>query len=601
MYLDYFSLKEKPFSISPDPRFLFMSERYREALSHLTYGVQEGGGFVLLTGEVGTGKTTICRCLLQQLPDNTRLAFVLNPKLNSIELLATICDELKISYPENCTSLKTLTDRLNEYLLASYRNDLNVIVMIDEAQNLDTDVLEQIRLLTNLETNQKKLLQIILVGQPELQKKLAKRNLRQLAQRITARYHLTPMTLRETMAYVMHRVRIAGCNRGLFSQLAIEYLYQKTEGIPRLINTISDRALMGVAAKKLDKVNLKIIQQAAQEILGEEVQYEEKVHETNIPEQRNYEQKFSKPKSYEAAELDSTPWLKPVLLGLFLILGLGVAYWLVEGQQEALNERPKITTKKPKVFKFKETLKPKETLKSQEAVASSSIELTEVESIESETVETQKTKVIETPNLVEYLLAGQEKDTYGNNSMQDLLKLWQIDYMPLSDSSGCNFAMGYGLKCTEYSGQWEELRELNRPAILKFSAGLKGEFWVTLKSLQETQATLIVGNQEKTVSIERLSTLWSGKFILLWSVSPNYQGGIKLGDRGRAVSWLSESLNKINQPYGEEYPIVSIFDNALKRRLMDFQLSRNIQPDGIAGIRTILKINEETLSGIPLL
>jgi len=158
MYLKHFSLNERPFSITPDPRFLFMSNRYREALAHLIYGVQEGGGFVLLTGEVGTGKTTVCRRLLQQLPENTRLAFVLNPKLDSLELLATICDELQIEYPENCNSLKMLTDRLSEYLLNCYRQDLNVVVMIDEAQNLETEVLEQLRLLTNLETSQKKLL-----------------------------------------------------------------------------------------------------------------------------------------------------------------------------------------------------------------------------------------------------------------------------------------------------------------------------------------------------------------------------------------------------------------------------------------------------------
>ncbi|MEP2299707.1 MAG: AAA family ATPase, partial [Kangiellaceae bacterium] len=196
MYLSHFSLNERPFSISPDPRFLFMSNRYREALAHLTYGVEDGGGFVLLTGEVGTGKTTVCRCLLQQLPDNTRLAFVLNPKLNSLELLATICDELDIKYPENCDSLKVLTDKLSDYLLKCYQKGLSVVVMIDEAQNIATEVLEQIRLLTNLETNQKKLLQIILVGQPELQEKLAKRELRQLAQRITARYHLRPLNLK---------------------------------------------------------------------------------------------------------------------------------------------------------------------------------------------------------------------------------------------------------------------------------------------------------------------------------------------------------------------------------------------------------------------
>ncbi|MDQ7048670.1 MAG: AAA family ATPase [Enterobacterales bacterium] len=268
MYLEHFSLNERPFSISPDPRFLFMSNRYREALAHLTYGVEDGGGFVLLTGEVGTGKTTVCRCLLQQLPDKTRLAFVLNPKLNSLELLATICDELGIDYPENCQSLKILTDRLSDYLVQCFDQGLSVVVMIDEAQNIDTEVLEQIRLLTNLETNQKKLLQIILVGQPELQEKLARRDLRQLAQRITARYHLRPLNLKETIAYVLHRIRIAGTKKPLFSRSAVELLHQKTNGIPRLINTICDRALVAAASRNKLAVDQKLMREAIADVIG---------------------------------------------------------------------------------------------------------------------------------------------------------------------------------------------------------------------------------------------------------------------------------------------------------------------------------------------
>jgi len=295
MYLEHFSLKERPFSISPDPRFLFMSNRYREALAHLTYGVEDGGGFVLLTGEVGTGKTTVCRCLLQQLPDKTRLAFILNPKLNSVELLATICDELGIEYPEDCTSLKTLTDKLSDYLLLCYEQNLSVVVMIDEAQNIETEVLEQIRLLTNLETNQKKLLQIILVGQPELQEKLAKRELRQLAQRITARYHLRPLNLKETMAYVMHRVKIAGSRESLFERRSIEYLHQKTMGIPRLVNTICDRALMAACNKKINRVYPSVMQEAILDVLGNTATTERPANKTSS-------------------------WLKKLLMGAALLL-----------------------------------------------------------------------------------------------------------------------------------------------------------------------------------------------------------------------------------------------------------------------------------------
>jgi len=222
----------------------------------------------MLSGEVGTGKTTLCRSLLQNLPENTRLAFVLNPKLNAVELLATICDELDIEYPQNSTSLKELTDCLTNYLLDSYEQRMNVVVMIDEAQNLATEVLEQIRLLTNLETNEKKLLQIILVGQPELQEKLARRELRQLAQRITARYHLQPLTLKETFAYLLHRVRIAGSRESLFDTKAVQYLHTHTGGVPRLINTVCERALLEAFNRGAKKVDLKSMKKAVAEVLG---------------------------------------------------------------------------------------------------------------------------------------------------------------------------------------------------------------------------------------------------------------------------------------------------------------------------------------------
>jgi general secretion pathway protein A len=173
MYLKHFNLTDRPFAITPDPRFLYLSARHREALAHLLYGLGEGGGFVQLTGEVGTGKTTICRCLLEHVPDNVDLALVLNPKVTAYELIATVCDELGIDYPLENSSIKTLTDVLNRYLLEAYAQGRRTVLIIDEAQNLSADVLEQVRLLTNLETATQKLLQIILIGQPELRTLLA--------------------------------------------------------------------------------------------------------------------------------------------------------------------------------------------------------------------------------------------------------------------------------------------------------------------------------------------------------------------------------------------------------------------------------------------
>lgn len=268
MYRRYFGIRKAPFSISPDPRYLYMSERHREAFAHLLYGIKNDAGFVLLTGEVGAGKTTICRRLIQQLPKGCDFAYVINPKLSSAELLATICDEFGIGYPKKSTSIKLFIDLINNYLLESHANRRRAILIIDEAQNLSNEVLEQVRLLTNLETNQRKLLQIILIGQPELRERLAGPDLRQLSQRIVARYHLGPLSKAEVPAYVQHRLRVSGTSAELFSLRSLDKLYALSGGVPRLINTICDRALLGAYARGKKLVDRSTIEKAAREVLG---------------------------------------------------------------------------------------------------------------------------------------------------------------------------------------------------------------------------------------------------------------------------------------------------------------------------------------------
>ncbi len=271
MYHRYFGLKEEPFSIAVNPRYLFMSARHRDALAHLLYGVGAGGGFILLTGEVGTGKTTINRCLLEQLPDSTDIAIILNPALNAEELLASVCDEFGIPYEPATATLKTLTDQLHRFLLENHERGRNTVLLIDEAQHLQFDVLEQIRLLTNLETNTQKLLQIILVGQPELAAMLSRPELRQLSQRITARYELTPLNLEETDAYIRHRLQVAGlpANQELFPPRVVKAVFRSTGGIPRLINVLCDRLLLGTFGQNQPKVSESMLNQAIREVMGE--------------------------------------------------------------------------------------------------------------------------------------------------------------------------------------------------------------------------------------------------------------------------------------------------------------------------------------------
>ena len=265
MYLKHFGFSDPPFSIAPDPRYLYMSEVHREGLAHLLYGL-ETGGFVLLTGEVGTGKTTLCRCVLEQLPERCRLALVLNPKLTVAELLTVICDELGIAHADDA-SAKALMDHLNLGLLEAHANGQRTVLVVDEAQNLDVDVLEHLRLLTNLETDRQKLLQIILIGQPELAGMLARPRLRQLSQRITARCHLRALSRREMNEYVAHRLAVSGVGAPIFSAAALRRLHRLSVGVPRLANVICDRALMGAYAEGAQRVGARLLSRAAREVL----------------------------------------------------------------------------------------------------------------------------------------------------------------------------------------------------------------------------------------------------------------------------------------------------------------------------------------------
>ena len=245
MYLSFFGLSEKPFAITPDARYLFLSERHAEAIAHLLYGINEAGGFVQLTGEVGTGKTTVVRSLLAQTPKDAEIALILNPRITAPEFLLTICEELGIGVPDSATqSVKDLVDILNDYLLQAHARGRRVVLVVDEAQNLATDVLEQVRLLTNLETSTQKLLQIILIGQPELRELLARNELRQLAQRITGRFHLDPLSRSESTAYVRHRLRVAGSTSDIFTAAALREVYRLSGGVPRIINVICDATLV---------------------------------------------------------------------------------------------------------------------------------------------------------------------------------------------------------------------------------------------------------------------------------------------------------------------------------------------------------------------
>jgi general secretion pathway protein A len=269
MYNQYFGFRENPFSIAPDPRYLYMSEMHQDALAHLDFGASSEGCIILLTGEIGTGKTTICRCFLERLEPTAEVAVIINPGLTASELLATVCDEFRIETEPGKQSTKYYIDLLNQFLLRSYSENRKTLLVIDEAQNLDKEALEMVRLLTNLETNQHKLLKIFLLGQSELSTVLAGPDLTQVNQRITGRFHLSGLRSAEIGDYIKHRISVAGGGpRPLFDKRAVQRIHRLTKGIPRLINTLCDRSLLGAYAEEKERVDETIVKKAGRELFG---------------------------------------------------------------------------------------------------------------------------------------------------------------------------------------------------------------------------------------------------------------------------------------------------------------------------------------------
>ncbi|MAE64862.1 MAG: ATPase [Phycisphaeraceae bacterium] len=270
MYNEYYGFDEAPFNLTPDPRFLFLSPKHREALNHMMYGLRQRKGFMQLTGEVGAGKTTICRQMLRMLPSSFRTALVLNPCLTDVQLLSTIVSEFGLDPPQR--DRITLLETLNEFLLEQVTAGNDAVLIIDEAQDLTMELLEQVRLLTNLETDQRKLLQIILIGQPELRDKLNDPRLRQLRQRISVRYHLKSLTRIEMDLYIRQRLRVAGGQQGQgprFNPMALRRTYRYSKGIPRLVNAACDMSLLAGYVSKQSRVTSTLVRRAIRQLEGQ--------------------------------------------------------------------------------------------------------------------------------------------------------------------------------------------------------------------------------------------------------------------------------------------------------------------------------------------
>lgn len=561
MYAAYFALTEPPFSISPDPRYLYTSARHQEAMAHLMYGVRDGGGFVQLTGEVGTGKTTLCRWLLDQVPDDLDVALILNPQFSENELLASICDELRIRYPANSTT-KKLLDLLNKRLLSSYAKGRRTVLIIDEAQMLSKVLLEQVRLLTNLETAKQKLLQIILIGQPELNTTLDRDDLKQLSQRVTARYHLRPLSAIETKEYVGYRLAIAGGRPDLFTQPAMRLIHRYSQGVPRLINVICDRALLGAYSEGRNKVNTDTVRKAAAEVLG-----------------------------FGAHLKQHTGWYA---LAASMLLAAGMLLWY-QLERNPVEAGKTTETNAPAASAAANTLytdnvkseKPMDTAVTEKATE----ELPPIaETADTNLTADQVTQPDSADEQIGLLDVVQQASTDEASALTALLHYWgvQLTNPALAD---CEQAAKVGFRCLRSRGTWNNLRNLNRAVVLTLR-GPQRNHYVLLTALEpKDQATLLVAEKIHQFNISVLDHYWFGEYLLLWRPPPSISHPIARHSRGADVLWLRQALSRVDNQ-GPAFDVANPeFDQQLYDRIIGFQRRHALDADGIVGVETLIKLN----------
>jgi len=553
VYSDYFGLKEPSFSITPDPQYLFLSQQHREALAHLLYGAGENGGFVLLTGEVGTGKTTVCRAFLEQLPEHVDVALILNPALTGPELLQSICEEFGVELPREGISLKVLISRLNAYLLEAHGKGRRPVVMIDEAQNLAPEVLEQVRLLTNLETAKHKLLQIFLVGQPELRELLRGERLRQLDQRITARFHLSPLGKKETHEYIRHRLAVAGVERRLFTPGALGRIYQLTGGVPRLINILCDRALLGTYATRSNLVSARIVTQAHRELRG------------------------------EGGSVSGRSWRRSLgLAALGVLIGAGagwLGHWGVEHWQlgGALREwvAGQPATTEGAVVAPVATTGDSAPAKSQDpgAVAAEGA------------AAGQPAKGAESAPLRPDAFMSDRRRV-----LSELLARWQVAVAPGVSTDLCVLANNAGLRCRGGRGTWKDLRAQNRPAMIRLRDASGKVQYGLVSGLDDTTVTLTLGGMVGRFPLAEVQSLWSGDYLLLWRLPPDRRVLIGASSRPETVRWLRRALVDAGVPVGDL--LSGAYDTNLIAAVRQFQSQRGLTTDGIAGSETLIRLDQ---------
>lgn len=563
MYYDFFGFREPPFSIAPDPRYLYLSERHKEALAHLMYGVQGQGGFIVITGEVGTGKTTVSRCFIENVPDHVDIALILNPRLSARELLSSICDELEIAHPVG-SSIKELVGLINDDLLKAHAAGRHKVLMIDEAQNLSAEVLEQLRLLTNLETAEKKLLQIVLLGQPELQEILALPELRQLNQRVTARYHLDALGRAEIEAYLRYRLSVAGLRGEIFTDRAIRALYRASHGVPRLINLISDRALLGAYAEGEHQITAPHIRNAAREVSGQ-----------HLPGRAGPSRKSH-----------------ALMLAAALLMAIIMTTWLFIGLPGSGGTEPDAVAKDqgtPLTGAI-------ERVELDIPVVELSDKIPEASGQTSDSREEEPLPAFEFPDQAVSLPVA----------FRELFELWGLDYRASESPVACEFAEGEGLRCLQNKGARRSLEFLDRPAILQLRNGNGDSHYAVLSGLQDNRATIELPSGRREVTFSSLEPYWFGEFTVLWE-APAYilsnASGSAQGNEGVAEQiWMGSRMMELASRYAESRQEESRVNRMpIEEQVRWYQQQRGLTVDGIAGAMTIIQMNNDLESAVPRL
>lgn len=603
MFGQYFNIDESVFSIAPNPKYLFLSKQHEEALAHLIYGVTRKGGFVCLTGDIGTGKTTICRCMFEQLPENTDIAFVINPKFSPMELLASICDELHITYSSFQPGIKEYVKKLNEYLVEAHGKGRSTVLVIDEAQNLSVEALEHVRALTNLETNEQKLLQIILIGQPELKTLLAKPELEQVNQRITARFHIGPLSLNETNHYINHRLSVAGAKQKIFSTANIKQIFKLSKGIPRRINILCDRVLLGAYTIRKSKISTLVIAKSAEEVFGD-------------------------------APVYSNIYPKALAASIFAVLISGLAVFAF---QNYMIDSPIIQSSLAVLSEDKIALAP-----DADEIKAYIGEAKETDIVDAKTVESPEVKIVSTVQAekpkINQREINEKKANYvaknepvkviasvpakavvkeikisslaintpkpdGNNkelqftgygkAYQQLFRLWAVDYSS-TEISPCEHAIKNQLHCYQGRGSINKIIGMNRPVLLKSKSELYEPSYIVVVSIEGDYAVVSEKGDYQLVAISEIQANWSGEFEMLWRPLRAGVSYIKPGQKGKAVALLDQKLAKLQGRKSlTSHPFV--YSEDLVDQVRAFQIANKLPSDGVVGPITQMYFNNKNI------